>query len=712
MSAQPFAQPPFDASPGQTFEDGARTWKEIHAADRLTVKTRKRASASAASFNAIVRRAGIIEACATLNSREKLKVKDDPEYKPTRFDANEITRLYLTLIDAAQRTEWTAEQVDAPYPKIRRFKCSAAMMESFYKRTLIPLDTNEADKQRQFDARARAWRRRWAKVHAVQKHLHIAFFVYERGEAIDKKKEAGHFTDNLTDLLAHTVRRADELKGEPVGRFNRAADEALAHFRATVPAYAPEWNAEDMDAGKATTQASGETKKKEADKWKPIRSDLKKCVRAALQLVREDELSEDEAFARRQELHALIETVWADAPEPDSPPEGKTERAAVSPLSPVLPNADTTEKRPALSLVSDASESDLDRTNLSYLNSEKIANHTAKSQVSPDARAEKKPFSQICMTENLTATEQAMLTAEAFESVGVEMFKAVFVGIYPLKGDAEKLGSEPKQKGVSFTAADLRARIPEYIKRNREQNCNVAVRAWGALIQVDDCNAEILERLKPFAFYAEETSPGNFQVWLSLPKSYIGADGKISEAGKALRKRLLDKFKENGELANGGAYGSTRLPGTFNIKEKYQPDFPQIRVTHVALGRIVTPDELDRAGLLASVEIKTVLRETVSRSTSSKLPTSFPDYNEFLNRKLVAGGDRADRSSADIAFACRALSLGWSKENVISELDRLSEKAQGRKDGYSTKTVERASDWNAEHPQSSGLTFSREVIVV
>ncbi len=154
------------------------------------------------------------------------------------------------------------------------------------------------------------------------------------------------------------------------------------------------------------------------------------------------------------------------------------------------------------------------------------------------------------------------------------------------------------------------------------------------------------------------------------------------------------------------------MPGTFNIKEKYQPDFPQIRVTHVALGRIVTPDELDRAGLLASVEKKTVLRETVARSTSSKLPTSFPDYNEFLNRKLVAGGDRADRSSADIAFAICALSWGWSDEDVISELDRLSEKAKGRKDGYSTKTVESAADWIASHPQSSGLTFSREVIVV
>lgn len=663
----------FPDEPETIAEESDCTFEEVYAADKQTVDSRKRASTFAAAFNAVMRRAGVIRAC------NELKV-----------DPNEIMRLYLTLIDAAQRTEYLAESSGAPCSKLRRFKCGMYMMELYFKRATIPPEHNEEERKRFIDTLSRTARKRWKKVHAVQRHLHLAFFVREKGEAASNKKTAGHFIDHLTDLIADTARRARG-EGEPINRYNRAADEALAHFRASVAPYAPEWTPEHADADAKPDKPE---KSKEGDRWKPIKSTIKKIVREALEIIREEGLSEDEAFAKRLELQTFIETEWTTP----TTPKPKAARA-VPPLPPhVVVNADSAKN----DSVSAPPESDLDRTLKPYLNSDETANSLGKTQI---LSAENSAFSGL-------PEDQAVATVEAFESVGVEMFKAVFVGIYPLKGDAEKLGSEPKQKDVSFAAADLRARIPEYIKRNREQNCNVAVRAWGALIQVDDCNAEILERLKPFAFYAEETSPGNFQAWLALPRSYVGVDGKINSAGKGIRRRLLDKFKENGELANGGAYGSTRLPGTFNIKEKYQPDFPQIRVTHVALGRIVTPDELDRAGLLASVEKKTVLRETVARSTSSKLPTRFPDYNEFLNRKLVAGGDRADRSSADIAFACRALRLGWSKEDVISELDRRSEKAQGRKDGYSTKTVESAADWNASHPQSSGLTFSREVIVV
>jgi hypothetical protein len=291
------------------------------------------------------------------------------------------------------------------------------------------------------------------------------------------------------------------------------------------------------------------------------------------------------------------------------------------------------------------------------------------------------------------------------------MFKAVFVGIYPLKGDAEKLGSEPKQKDVSFAAADLRARIPEYIKRNREQNCNVAVRAWGALIQVDDCNAEILERLKPFAFYAEETSPGNFQVWLSLPKSYIGADGKISEAGKALRKRLLDKFKENGELANGGAYGSTRLPGTFNIKEKYQPDFPQIRVTHVALGRIVTPEELEQAGLLAAAPVRPASTSTESpRYRNSTIPGEWPDYQHYVSRAPLKEDGQPNLSRADESFVVRCYSLGHSRHSIAAMLRSVREKAARRED-YVERTLNAAESYLASQPQTSHAGARQRMVI-
>jgi hypothetical protein len=302
----------------------------------------------------------------------------------------------------------------------------------------------------------------------------------------------------------------------------------------------------------------------------------------------------------------------------------------------------------------------------------------------------------------LTPTEQATRAAEAFESVGCDSFKAVFVGIYPITGESERLGSEPKQKGASLTAAEFKSRIPEYIKRNQQQGHNVAVRAWGAFIQVDDCSAEIMERLQPFAFFIEETSPGNYQVWLALSKSFVGADGKINEEGKAIRKRLLKKFEERGEFANGGAYGSTRLPGTLNIKEKYQPSFPLIRLTHVAMGRIVTPEELDAEGLLADVPAAPVITLVESsRYANSKLPTEWPDYHYYVSRAPLKEDGQPNLSRADESFAVRCLSLGHPSHSVISKLQSVRDKAARRHD-YAERTVRAAEHYLASQPVQQG----------
>jgi hypothetical protein len=674
----------------------------MYAADRLTVKTRKRVSALAASFNAVMRRAGIVEACPKLNSLEKLKAKDNPEYKPLRFDPNEIMRLYLAMVDAAQFTEWMAEQSGAPYSKIRRFKYSAARMESLFKRAPIPADISEADRQRQFATRARAWRRRWAKVHAVQRHLHLGFIIHEKGVATAEKKEAGHFTDHLTDVLAHTARRAGELSGEPVGRYNRAADEALKHFRETIAPYAPEWNAESADAkaGKATVQASGEAKKKETDKWRPIRNNLKQCVRAARQLVREDGLSESEAFARRQELHALIETEWTDAPEPADPPEKKTERAtaaaAVSPLPPVTNTADTAKNRPALSLVSDASGDDLDRTNLSYLNSEKIANCTAKSQVSSDAGTEKpRPPLQV-----------AHAAADAWQSIGADTFLVV-------KYDETKPRGAP-QESERVTAAAFRKNLPRYLAVNEARPVSIMVRPmWmeneRRVIHLDECSPADLERLAPFCCLQELTSDANGQGFIAL-------SGEMEkDAFDALCKRFFKKQNPSSDKngINHGSSGSTRWPGTLNkkpVRQRTDGSFPRVELVRLAPGLLVSPEEMDRAGLLAPEE-QPVVQASAPRFHSSKLPTHWPDFNDYLSRKWLAGENRPDRSSAEAAWSCAALRMGWPASMVEDELRRLSLKAQGRRDNYVEKTVRHAAEWLSTQPQTSHAGARQRMVI-
>jgi hypothetical protein len=228
---------------------------------------------------------------------------------------------------------------------------------------------------------------------------------------------------------------------------------------------------------------------------------------------------------------------------------------------------------------------------------------------------------------------------------------------------------------------------------------SVALRAWGgALIQVDDCSPELAERLRPFAFAVIETSPDNFQVWIALAP-------ETGEARrKAVRDRLLRKFKESGETANGGAYNAVRLPGSLNCKQKYLDalgEFPRVRLSHVAEGRTVTPEELEAAGWLAAPPAP-VEPGKVLRFTTSKLPAGrMPDLNDYLARKWKADENRPDRSSAEMAWACACLRKGFPDYAVEDELRRITLKGRGRSDNYESKTVENAARFLASQPDTS-----------
>jgi hypothetical protein len=642
------------------------SWQETHAADAKTVETRKRSSALVASFSAVFRRSGIPEACRTLG-----------------LDLNEIKSLLLTGMDAGQRAEYLAEAENRPCSKVRRFKCAAYRMEMFYKRVNIPLELNEEEKKKWIDSRGRNWRRRFKRLHLAQCFTHLPFLVCEKGESSSAKLITPDYIDNLTDVVADTARRAARLRGEPIGRYNKAADEALAHFRETLKdkTYAPEWTLEDYKKIEEAKPAAAAGPKTD-DPRTGVKKAALKLVTEGKRVARESGMSEEEEIDYRKAIHAEIETLWTS--RPPNTPKPKATRAVLTSPSPVIVNTDTTKN--------DAPAVAKNRTPVSYLNHEETQNHSANSQT----------VEKVHATNFLTPTEQATRAAEAFESVGCDKFKAVFLGIYPLNGEAERLGCEPKQNGESMTAAEFKSRVPEYVKRNQKQHHNVAVRAWGAIIQVDDCNAEILERLRPFAFYAEETSPGNYQVWLALPKAFVGADGKINEAGKAIRKRLLEKFEERGEFANGGAYSSTRLPGTLNIKEKYQPSFPLIRLTHVAMGRIVTPEELEAAALLADVPAAPAITLVESsRYANSKLPTEWPDYHYYVSRAPLKEDGQPNLSRADESFAVRCLSLGHPSHSVISRLQSVRDKAARRHD-YAERTVRAAEHYLASQPVQQG----------
>lgn len=659
MTAQ---QSTFIESHAESFCDGdENTWQEIKAADDLTVATRKRASAFAAAFNAVFRRSGLREACHTL-----------------KLDQNDIKARFLTMMDAAQIAEYEAEQSQTPYLKVRRFKCAAYKMECYHKRTppFPPRELPEEEKQKWINARARNWRRGFKSVHLAQCFTHLSFFVSEKGEAGSLKKQASYYTDNFSDVVADTARRAKG-KGDPVGRYNRAADEALAAFRESVKPYAPEWTIEAHKENEEATPEKTPAKTKTDDPRASVNKAARKLVTEALRVVREQKMNSDEEADYRLAIQTEIETLWTSRPPADERPKAK--RAALDTPSPVLSSRDTPKN--------DAPATDLDRTSKSYLTSEETQNHSAKTEsVSP-----------VNALKTLSPDETARLTVEAFESVGCDKFMAVFVGSYPLVGTANTLGSEPR-KGESITAAQIKMRLPVYVQRNQDKHHNVALRAWGALWQVDDCPPEVVERLKPFAFLIVETSPQNCQVWIALPKSFVGADGKRNDACHALRKRLLDKFEQNGEGANGGAYGSIRLPGTLNIKEKYQSSFPRIQLSYVALGRITTPEELEAAGLLAAAAALVVPSASEPpRYSNSKLSTVWPNHQDYVNRAPLNDQGKPDLSRADVSYVVRCFALGHTEHSVGDKLRSLRDKA-AKRDDYVQRTIRAARAYLASQP--------------
>jgi len=195
---------------------------------------------------------------------------------------------------------------------------------------------------------------------------------------------------------------------------------------------------------------------------------------------------------------------------------------------------------------------------------------------------------------------------------------------------------------------------------------------WGPLIQVDDVGAALLPRLLPFAFAAVETSPGNYQAWLAL------GSGTTEDGRRAVRDRLLQKFKAEGETANGGAYNAVRLPGSLNVKEKYMAalgHYPRVRLVHVAPGRTASPPELERAGLLAPVA-PPAPRPVVPRDVSARLPSGWPDLARYKSLKWKADENRPDRSSAEAAWVGAAWRMGWPESMIVAQLERITEKGR------------------------------------
>ena len=229
----------------------------------------------------------------------------------------------------------------------------------------------------------------------------------------------------------------------------------------------------------------------------------------------------------------------------------------------------------------------------------------------------------------------------------------------------------------------MRLLLPTWVRLSWNLEHNLIVRAhrpaYGVIAQLDDLkDVGQLDRVKGTAFLTVETSPGNFQVWLAIE----GGDD-------ALVKRLM-----KGIGSDPRANCSGRVAGSPNVKPKYAPDFPMVRIAALQPGRKVTRAELESLGLIVP---PAVARSHVS--SYSHVPAGcrgWPDYDRCLRGAPPRSDGLPDRSRADYLWCKWAIERRNSPEAVRIQLLQTSEKARhewqhGNRD-YVQRTVEAAAD--------------------
>jgi hypothetical protein len=621
-----------------------KTWQEKYQADEATLKARAWSSDFLAAFRTA-------QAYFARECRDELREAYGAEWAKV---LDQSFKVYAALIDAAAEDEESKS-------KVRRFPCPAWKAQTYLSRTVIPpLDDEEFD--RVSGTLARAWQRLgWTWVHRLQLVSGVALFECETIEfKKNQAKKPATYTDRFTDLLLATIRKARASRERKrVNKFDLAFQQCLKEFREQkfIPDYAPEAKKPAEKAARATAKAEAQEMKHSPTVQ--VEGIARRATAKAAKIVAD--LPGDEARAIDIALVAWITDEWKKAtgrvlPFPSVPPVEEADTPFSAAPSPASSCASPQGQDCEFPAENDETAS-VPADNLSY---------ETPPRVRVEYDAEPEPRGQ--------STPDALAALGAFASVGVTDFKIVMVDETRPRGENCALTEDASAEAFAEN-------MGRYLERNSARPESLAVRPAHTrrLIQIDDCPPEVLAMLAPFCFLQELTSPANGQAWLCLSDEF--AD---DEDFKTFRTRLLSKLKHTG--ANGGAYGSTRWPGSLNRKPKRRyadGASPRVQLLRLQPGRTVSVTELEAAGLLAPLPPKKTPSQI--RKIKGRLPNGWPDFDEYLNRH------RGDRSRAEFAWSCRAIEMGWPRYRVEEELSRIGAKARTRtRDDYVSETVSSA----------------------
>ena len=266
---------------------------------------------------------------------------------------------------------------------------------------------------------------------------------------------------------------------------------------------------------------------------------------------------------------------------------------------------------------------------------------------------------------------EAVRMLEAFASIGATHFDVTHTNL-----TGEKRGFRKAQ-----TLDQARRSMPHLVASavQRQNNVIVRPRVEGyTCIQLDDLDRAKAEKVAPAAFLILETSPGNYQAWVT-----------VADAGLGITSRL-----RKGAGADLNASGATRVAGTHNFKPKYAPRFPVVRVAAKTAGRIVRVADLDALGVLAPEPppLDTLPSGEATRRNGSA--RTWPDYGRVLANAPQGPSGHPQRTSVDFTWCMTAISWGHSVEATAGRLMSESTKADENGPEYAQRTAERAA-WAA-----------------
>lgn len=265
---------------------------------------------------------------------------------------------------------------------------------------------------------------------------------------------------------------------------------------------------------------------------------------------------------------------------------------------------------------------------------------------------------------------EALKMIDAYTSVGVVTFDVTRTGVMQ-----EKISYRP---GVNpggmklmlqyFIPFCWRVQQNFIVRPRRPRSC--------VLAQLDDLDGRKLDRVGCRAFLSLETSPGNFQAWVAI------ADGDAD-----LARRLV-----KGLDVDWNASRAVRIAGSPNCKEKYAPDFPEVKIAGIRPGLIVQPPELQ--DLLPRENSIPIAPPPWSQQKFPPENRGWPSYQQCLSGARLKMDGTPNRSGVDYFWCKWALQRGNTPESVAEKLVEVSLKAQievkNGNAGYVWRTVSAA----------------------